>query len=288
MKNKTIIGISILIVAIIFISGCADIPEEPICGNSICEAGEDTASCVIDCPATCLQNGEQCGSGQTTSCCSDICYNQICTSTQEKYCLEHTSRGYTWFEDTNQCGACSGEGRTEGYYDTTTQELIKYSNCQSNECINQKCVKVFENAPDECTIDSECYQQPTEWYDSLCSDAQLESYIINSEKTDEELFNQLKDYCLDIGVDSHGCEISEAQSTIFIRSGYYWVDCRSICEWDSNGNPVSGYAVFNTYWQGLTPRNVFISDAGIFTLAEQCQTDLASIFKTNKLNKVYY
>ena len=67
------------------ISGCGDGGGVPVCGNTVCEAGEDSGSCPSDCALApvcgnnAVESGEQCDDGNTIDGdgCSSTCQNEI-------------------------------------------------------------------------------------------------------------------------------------------------------------------------------------------------------------------
>ena len=67
--------------------GTPPAPAQPVCGNGVCDPGEDSTNCAQDCPAGSGSNpGSGSGSACGTSDCSDIntligCIDGACTDT---------------------------------------------------------------------------------------------------------------------------------------------------------------------------------------------------------------
>lgn len=291
MKKEVVIS-GVLVLLVLFVSGCTQIEEEPVCGNNICESGETTTTCPQDCQIITCQGA-----------------------------------GYKWFEDTEQCGLCKGEGRTEGYYDVDTDTIIIASNCMSLQCVNEQCVAQFVQISDDCSTDADCvttvdctdsdggknyytkgscldsYDIPFEdscttenvvhemychpedsncvasevnceygcvngecqpassdWYNYICDSDDLANFVVEFEGTDDELYAKLKDFCLDLGTDHFGCEVTDERYVSQFTDnadGYYWVECNSVCERSTNGFPTSGKTVFLAIWKEGEPRELY-------------------------------
>ena len=67
--RKTSLVLIILIIAIVLTFGC----DEPICGNSICETGENIQNCSIDCGNTYYCGDGICQENETYETCSKDC-----------------------------------------------------------------------------------------------------------------------------------------------------------------------------------------------------------------------
>ncbi len=115
------------------IGGAGGMQTNPVCGNNVCEMGEDPATCLMDCPPVCGDG--QCNGGETNGTCSmdcppcphevciagdklplgcgDPCVDMVCA--QDIYCCDTAWDGQCVGAVKNICGTdCCGDGNCSG------------------------------------------------------------------------------------------------------------------------------------------------------------------------------
>jgi hypothetical protein len=87
--------------------GYQDVPGSSVCGDAVCDAGEDAASCPADCPDVC-GDGLCTGAEDAASCaadCPEVCGDGLCTGSEDTT------------NCTADCGTLCGDGICNGAED---------------------------------------------------------------------------------------------------------------------------------------------------------------------------
>ena len=302
MKKYIIIP---LLIAVLLTSGCVE-EGVSVCGDGICDADENKQNCPEDCgypiDYTCGDYDGLCVADAPILSLTPPCeagyeiyeseFEFLCVE-EETCCIpvECPAQPITlWCDDCdltkyeNEC-LCPETVDEHGCPIRDCSLCIAGRGCTADtDCTHLNCPQVVGGDTPRCGSDGQCYcgegDLTGEWYEQICSNGDLENYISNFEGTDQELVDQLKQYCINLETDLDGCPIYLDWSKFLISqtgSGedLAFTECISKCDADS------GHVLFSAYWYVGPPRELVMTpSAGLFTVQSHCglQSSIINVF----------
>lgn len=140
-KNLYLILVIALVVVVILLSGCI---RPPVCGNSICEKGENYDNCPQDCQQQATHSkckNQQCVRVQGTGvdeCRNDIdCIQPVEThwECQNQQCVEVQGPGTDQCQENKDCITCDNECPQEGLKQCSDNGYRTCGNYDSDSCL---------------------------------------------------------------------------------------------------------------------------------------------------------